>query len=311
VKKLNVAHNSGTRIKPDTSKQTATVQELNADVTKQSEPAVEADVTDESQLVIEHMPLVRAIAQQIRTRLPRHIATNDLVQAGTIGLIYASRRFNRARGVSFASYARWRIRGAILDGLRELDWASRGLRRNSRLVEGAELRLAQSMNRAPSPSEIANAIGWTTTKLQRLMREVDGSHPRDLDAESAPAELSPVQQSTEGPYRSTLRHEIQRLLAQAIANLPEQQQQVLALRYYEEATNQEVSSLLRVTESRVSQIHTAALVTLRKRLVRHLAGTEGELQRPPFATGELTTRHCANPEQNASSSGLERGTHEV
>jgi RNA polymerase sigma factor for flagellar operon FliA len=223
-------------------------------------------------VLMEQLPQVRYIARRIHERLPRHVPLEDLVHAGVLGLIDALNKFDPAKHVQFSSYAKFRIRGAILDSLRALDWSPRELRRKGRLVEEACNQLASRLGRAPSESEIAREMNLDLRELQSLLAELDGlelgslrvESPRDGRDEDLSESLPGA--PDENPFSACLRSETRQLLMAAIAELPEKERQVLSLYYYDELTMKEVGAVLGVGESRVSQIHSLAMVRLRARL---------------------------------------------
>jgi RNA polymerase sigma factor FliA len=227
---------------------------------------------ERERLLMEQLPQVRYIARRIHERLPRHVPFEDLVHAGVIGLIDALHKFDREKHVQFASYAKFRIRGAILDSLREMDWSPRDLRRKARQLEEAHNRLRCELGRNPSEHELAAELGLDLRQLQLLLGELDrlevGSlkvhSPRDGKEEDLCEYLPNDPEDT--PLLLCLRSEMKELLARAIEELPEKERQVLALYYFEELTMKEVGAVLGVGESRVSQIHSMAVIRLRARL---------------------------------------------
>lgn len=227
---------------------------------------------EREQLLLEQLPQVRYIARRIHERLPRHVPFEDLVHAGVLGLIDALHKFDRTKHVQFGSYAKFRIRGAILDSLREMDWSPRDLRRKARQVEEAHNKLRSQLNRNPSESELAVELGMDLRGLQVLLGEIDGLEVGSLRVVSPQGgkeedlcEYLP-DHPEETPLLQCLRSEMKELLTRAIGDLPEKERQVLALYYYEELTMKKVGSVLGVGESRVSQIHSMALIRLRARL---------------------------------------------
>ena len=227
---------------------------------------------------MEHLPLVHSIARRIRHRLPPHVQLEDLVHAGVLGLIDAVDKFNPDKHVQFKSYARFRIQGAIVDSLRELDWAPRALRKRAREIEEAREKLRFRLGRAPTEPEVAGELGIDLRKLQRLLKSVweanlcspqqalsfEGNRQEEFGADQAPAEA-------EDPFDMCLRGEVNRLLARAIADLPPRGRRVLALYYFEDWTMKDVARALGVCEARISQIHSSTLVPLRARLEELLA----------------------------------------
>jgi len=230
------------------------------------------DEEERERLLLEQLPQVRYIARRIHERLPRHVPFEDLVHAGVIGLIDALHKFDQAKHVQFGSYAKFRIRGAILDSLREMDWSPRDLRRKARRLEEANHALRARLGRNPSEVELAAELGLDLHGLQILLGEIDGLEVGSLRVQSQRdgkeedlCEYLP-DDPEETPLLLCLRSEMKELLSRAIEDLPEKERQVLALYYYEELTMKEVGAVLGVGESRVSQIHTMAVVRLRARL---------------------------------------------
>jgi len=227
---------------------------------------------EREQRLMEQLPQVRYIARRIHERLPRHVPFEDLVHAGVIGLIDAFQKYDAGKHVQFASYAKFRIRGAILDSLREMDWSPRDLRRKARQLEEAHSRLCSELGRNPTEQEMAQHLGLDLHGLQLLLGEIDGLEvgslrvvsPRDGVEEDLCEYLPDDREET--PLRVCLRSEMKELLTRAIEELPEKERQVLALYYFEELTMKEVGAVLGVGESRVSQIHSMAVIRLRARL---------------------------------------------
>jgi RNA polymerase sigma factor FliA len=189
-----------------------------------------------------------------------------------IGLIDALNKFDHSKHVLFSSYAKFRIRGAILDSLREMDWGPRELRRKARKIEEAHRTLSLALSRAPSESEMAAELGLELKTFQQLLGELDGleigslrvESPWDGKEEDLCDYLPNAPEDT--PFMRCLRSEMKDLLARVIAELPEKEQQVLSLYYFEELTMKEVGAVLGIGESRVSQVHSLAVVRLRARL---------------------------------------------
>ena len=244
-------------------------------MSKSAQTAYEAQVQTEEErdrILLEQLPQVRYIARRIHERLPQHVPFEDLVHSGVLGLIDALNKFDTCKHVQFASYAKHRIRGAILDSLRELDWSPRELRRKARLLEQTHARLDTELGRAATESEIADALGMTLAELQQLLTELDGleitsfaPEPGDDHRDDDASASIPATEEF-NPFRLCLDNERKRLLAHALGELPERERQVLVLYYYEELTMKEVGAVLGVGESRVSQIHSLAITRLRARL---------------------------------------------
>jgi len=227
---------------------------------------------ERNRILLEQLPQVRYLARRIHERLPSHVPFEDLVHAGVIGLIDALNKFDSSKHVQFASYAKFRIRGAILDSLREMDWGPRELRRKARRIEEAHRKLSLSLNRAPSENEMAAELKMSLHEFQHLLTELDSLEIGSLRMESPwdgkEEDLCDYIPSPpeETPFFRCLRSEMKELLARVIAELPEKEQQVLSLYYFEELTMKEVGAVLGIGESRVSQIHSLAVVRLRSRL---------------------------------------------
>jgi RNA polymerase sigma factor for flagellar operon FliA len=234
--------------------------------------AIESDgATERDLLLMEHLPTVRYLARRIHERLPQHVELDDLVSAGVIGLIDAFSKFDHGKKVQFKSYAQFRIRGAILDSLRTLDWSPRDLRRKGRAVEEAIRSVTHRVGRAPSEPEIAKEMKLTLAEYQLLLGDLKGLEIGSLHMErsedSGDEELAYIPGSPEDdPLFRCLKGEMKQRLADAIDELPEKERMVLTLYYYEELTMKEIGLTLGVVESRVSQIHSSAVVRLRTAL---------------------------------------------
>ncbi|MGA9042956.1 MAG: FliA/WhiG family RNA polymerase sigma factor [Terriglobales bacterium] len=248
------------------------------------------DEAEREHLLMEQLPQVKYIARRIHERLPRHVPLDDLIHAGVVGLIDALHKFDHNKQVQFGSYAKFRIRGAILDSLREMDWSPRDLRRKGRRLEEAHNKLRSELGRNPTEPELAAELEMDLHGLQTLLGEINGlevgslrvQSPRDGKEEDL-CEYLP-NDADETPLILCLRSEMKGLLARAIEELPEKERQVLALYYYEELTMKEVGAVLGVGESRVSQIHSMAVVRLRARL-SELTNTPTEPENSARAAG--------------------------
>ena len=219
-------------------------------------------------VIIEHLPIVRFLARRIHERLPHQVDIEDLVSSGVLGLIDALQKFDPGKKVQFRSYAQFRIRGAILDSLRTLDWSPRDLRRKGRSVEEAIRALTVRFGRPPSESEVAAELGMELGEYQTLLGELKGLEIGTLHAErsedSGEEELAYIPNSPEeDPLFCCLKGELQARLANAIEQLPERERLVMTLYYFEEMTMKEIGLTLGVVESRVSQIHASAVLHLR------------------------------------------------
>jgi RNA polymerase sigma factor for flagellar operon FliA len=236
---------------------------------------------DRDRLLIEHLPTVRYVARRIHERLPQHVELDDLISAGVVGLIDAFSKFDHGKKVQFKSYAQFRIRGAILDSLRTLDWSPRELRRKGRAVEEALRASTHRLGRAPSEPEVAQEMGLSLVEYQTLLGELKGLEIGSLHMErsedSGDDELTYIPgPPEEDPLFRCLKGEMKQRLTDAIEELPEKERMVLTLYYYEELTMKEIGLTLGVVESRVSQIHSSAVTRLRSSL-RSLAGKSPRL----------------------------------
>ncbi|MGC2614170.1 MAG: FliA/WhiG family RNA polymerase sigma factor [Terracidiphilus sp.] len=226
---------------------------------------------EQERLLLEHLPIVRFLARRIHERLPQHVDIEDLISAGVVGLMDAFTKFDPAKKVQFRSYAQFRIRGAILDSLRTLDWSPRALRRRGRAAEEAVRALTARLGRSPGESEVAAEMGVSLEDYQSLLGDLKGLEIGTLHVEhnedSGEEELAYVPgRPEEDPLFCCLRGELQEKLTEAIERLPERERLVMTLYYFEELTMREIGLALGVVESRVSQIHASALVHLRAAL---------------------------------------------
>lgn len=228
--------------------------------------------SNSEQMLLEQLPQVKYIARRIHERLPQHVPFDDLLHAGIVGLIDAMHKYDAGKNVRFASYAKFRIRGAILDSLRDMDWSPRDLRRKARRLETAMQKLQTELGRSASEPELAQAMGMTLEEFQHMLDEIRGLEIGSLQIESLEdgreTDLSETipGPADQDPLSLYLQGERKQMLAEAIAELPEREQQVLALYYQEELTMKEVGAVLGVGESRVSQIHSVAVARLRAAL---------------------------------------------
>jgi RNA polymerase sigma factor for flagellar operon FliA len=234
---------------------------------------------ERNQLVMEELPQVQFIARRIHERLPQHVPLEDLVQAGVIGLIDAVRSYDSSRGVQLRSFAQFRIRGAIVDSLRELDWGSRRLRHRGRKIDEALTILEAKLGRRPTDEELAEEAGVTIEELHHVLAQLDGLEIIGQQVESPidPSEVQDIIESAPGndeenPFALFARAELKEQLAEAIGTLTKKEQLVLSLYYWEELTMREVAAVLGIARSRVSQLHSAALFKLRNSLGRATAG---------------------------------------
>jgi RNA polymerase sigma factor for flagellar operon FliA len=238
---------------------------------------------EQERVLLEHLPIVRFLARRIHERLPQHVEIEDLISAGVVGLMDAFAKFDPAKKVQFRSYAQFRIRGAILDSLRELDWSPRELRRKGRAVEEAIRVVTARLGRAPGENEVAGEMGLELDEYQQLLGDLKGLEIGTLHIEhnedSGEEELAYVPgRPEEDPLFRCLRGELEERLTEAITHLPERERLVMTLYYYEEMTMREIGLALGVVESRVSQVHASAVAHLRAGLKDLVA--RGSFSRP-------------------------------
>lgn len=226
-----------------------------------------------TQLLDRYLGLVHHVARQVAARVSDVVEVDDLVSAGTLGLVQALEGFDLSRGLAFSTFAMRRIRGSILDELRSRDWVPRSVRAKGRQMAAAVAQLEASLGRAPEPREVANALALDLGTYWRWREEIDGAVLVSLDgsvtldhAESASLEETMSDPNVQSPTERLSQEETVAGLRQAIGMLPPKERTVLALYYYEELNLRQIAEVLHVTESRVSQIRTQALKRLRQRM---------------------------------------------
>jgi len=234
-------------------------------------------------LINETLPLIKHIAHRVATRLPANIEMRDLINAGVIGLLDAIEKFEPERNVKFKTYAEVRIRGAILDSLRNLDWAPRSLRKKSKDLEKIYADLSQKLGRPATDEEVSEAMGEDIEDFHALVDQLHGltigSFENLSDSEDSENYINYYpDDGSNDPYAKFESNELTSMLAQAIEELPEKERLVLSLYYYEEFTMKEIGALLGVNESRVSQLHTKATLRLRGRLSKVVPNVEAILR---------------------------------
>ena len=242
------------------------------------------DVDERNKLVVRELPQVYYVASRIRERLPKNVELEDLVQAGVIGLLEACRSYDGSKDAQFSTFAKFRIRGAILDSLRKLDWGSRTLRRRGREISSTIVKLESQLGRKPDEEEIAEDMQMGLDELQDMQTQLDGLHlvgqltnSTNDHAESYDLIESAPSTGEDNPFELCLKGERKEQLAEAVSQMSEREQLILSLYYNEELTMMEVSKIVGIAVSRVSQIHAAAMVKLRASL-QHLR--EGAAVKP-------------------------------
>jgi RNA polymerase sigma factor for flagellar operon FliA len=244
--------------------------------------AQSARLETRDELVMQNVALVKTLAQRLAQRLPSQVQVEDLVSAGVLGLIEAAGRYKSTLGVPFQAFARRRIHGAMLDALRDLDWAPRSLRRLRRDVDSAIAAARARYGREPEEQEIAAALGMTVAQYERAieqLRTLELAAARELDAPAADG--TPLLEFCVDPGESQVhtieKQELRTHLAKAIGQLPERERQILALYYEEELTLAEIGEVIGVCESRVCQLRGLAVSRLRT-MLRTSLGLEERAQ---------------------------------
>jgi RNA polymerase sigma factor FliA len=253
------------------------------------------DIDQRNELVMRELPQVYYVAARIRERLPKHVDMEDLVQAGVIGLLDACRNYDTEKDAQFSTFAKHRIRGSILDSLRKLDWGSRTLRRKGREISASTGKLERQLGRHPSEEEIAADLKMRVDELQNTLTQLDGlflvgqmANVAGDDADSFDLIESAPSGGKDNPFELCLEGEMKVQLAAAVSRMSEREQLILSLYYYEELTMKEVSEVVGIAVSRVSQIHAAAMLKLRVSLA-HLRESPSTLADGP-STSKLNHR---------------------
>ena len=223
------------------------------------------------QLILDHLPQVKLIARRIHERLPVSVSLDDLISTGIVGLIAAIDRYDPAHDVKLKTYAEYKIRGAILDSLRELDWAPRQQRKRAKLIESAIAVLEQRFQRSPAEDEIANHLNLSMEEYQDWLSDARGLTLGSLEnsgTEEEGRDLLRYVSDTEESWPSYLfeRSELERLLARSIDRMPHIEKTVLSLYYYEELTLREIAQVVDLHESRISQLKSQAILRLRSQM---------------------------------------------
>lgn len=225
---------------------------------------------DKDQLVERFAPLVKRIANHLMARLPASVQIDDLVQNGMIGLLDAIGRFEAGMGAQFETYAAQRVRGAMIDGLRENDWLSRSLRRDFRRIESAVAQLEQKNGRPPNESELAAALGMALADYQKMLQDARGHQLIYFEDMVVDGEEDFLERhftsDADDPVQLLSQQSVQTLLVQGIEALPEREKLMMALYYEQDFNLREIGEIMGVTESRVCQLHSQAVARLRARL---------------------------------------------
>jgi len=235
----------------------------------------DGDPNARERLVVAYSPLVKYVSGRMASGLPAHVEEADLISYGLVGLINAIERFELEREIKFETYASTRIKGSIIDEPRSLDWVPRSVRAKARQIERANAKLEHELQRAPTDEEMARALEMSLEEFQDALLQISNSTVAALDelwtvSDSTGDQVSLLDtltdESAPDPAAAMDQTELKDRVADAIARLPEREKLVVALYYYENLTLREIGEVLGVTESRVSQLHTKAVLRLRSRL---------------------------------------------
>jgi RNA polymerase sigma factor for flagellar operon FliA len=233
----------------------------------------------ENSLVQKYLPLVSAVVNRLAMTLPEHVDHDDLYSVGLIGLLQALRNYNPTCGTSFETYARVRIRGAMLDELRRMDWVPRTIHEKARRIKGVLAELEQKLGKTPTEAQMAKAMKLSLKEYEELLDEVRPAAFVCLDAVSASddGDSGPLyeviaDQTHEGPVEKVSNNELKQVIFERLKELPEMQRKVLALYYLEDMHLREIAEVFKLTESRICQIHAQAILSIRSYLQRFETG---------------------------------------
>ena len=227
----------------------------------------------EAGLVEEYLPLVKSVVGRLQMSLPSHVDAEDLYSAGLVGLLDAIRHYNPKLGSTFETYARVRIRGAVFDELRRMDWVPRSIHSKAKKVQEAIKTLEQKKRRTPTDAEVAAALGISLDEYEQLIEEIRPATFVCLDAaandesDNAPTQYEAFADAKqENPLDGVARNEMAEIIADRLGHLPKMQRQVLALYYFEDMRLREIAEIFGLTESRICQIHSQAILSLKVQL---------------------------------------------
>ena len=231
----------------------------------------EGDAAARETLIIHYMRVVKFIAGRMAIHVPNNVEMGDLIGWGVLGLMDAVEKFDHTQDIKFSTYASIRIRGAVIDQIRSLDWAPRSLRNMARKVGAARDKLRHDLGREPATGELATELGTPPEKIEETMAQLQTAQILSLDDYLPSEDSSEVRKldvtlntSAPSPLQAAEMNERQERIVKAILELPDQQQKVLNLYYYEDLTLKEIGAVLEVSESRISQVHSAAMKRLRQ-----------------------------------------------
>lgn len=243
--------------------------------------AAETSSEERERLIMEHLPQVRLIARRIHERLPESISLDDLISTGIVGLISAIDRFDPRHNVKLKTYAEYKIRGAILDSLRDLDWAPRQQRKRAKQIEAAIAELEQAMQRTPAEEEIAARLGIPLAEYHEWLVDIRGVNLGSLESTSGDEDNRDLlkfisDDESAWPSRLLERSELEKLLARALEKMPPIERTVLSLYYHEELTLREISKVVKLHESRISQLKSQGVLRLRAYIEKRWPMTRGQ-----------------------------------
>ncbi len=232
------------------------------------------DLQKRNELILKYTPLIKYVAGRLAMRLPPNVDVNDLISAGVMGLIDALNRYDPSRNIQFKTFAEFRIRGAMLDELRSLDWVPRSVRKKAALLEKTYAELEQKLERPAEDDEVAEALGISLEEFYRMLEETRGVS--FVDIESIRRKIPDLNEddifdliidpNQTDPFDDCRLQELRDILAEAISELPEKEKLVVSLYYYEGLTMREIGEILGYTESRISQLHSKAISRLRAKI---------------------------------------------
>ena len=221
------------------------------------------------ELIMTYAPLVKFIAERMAIRMPSHISKDDLTSAGIIGLFDAIDNYDSSRGIKFETYAFYRIKGAILDEMRRLDWIPRSVRKEGQEIEVAITAIRVKLGRDPEDHEIALELRVSLESYFKMIDKAKGINLMSLDESvtgSSDTAVNKMKSKTPSPLDELNKNEVKRVIADALSKLSEKEQLVVSLYYFDELTLKEIARVMGLTESRISQVHSKAIITLRAKL---------------------------------------------
>ncbi len=261
-----------------------------------------ADNSAENALVEQYLPLVRSVLGRLAISLPRHVDPDDLNSAGLLGLLQALRNYDPSCDTAFEAYARLRIRGAMLDELRHMDWVPRTVHEKARRLQDAVMRLEQELGHTPTGVEVARALRLSPSEYEELLNDVRPATFVCLDAvgpdQDGPGLAEAISDPAQtGPLEEVSHNELKQLIRERLADLPPQQRKVMALYYGEGLNLREIALLLGLTESRICQVHSQAILSIRayiQRVENGVAAVRAKRTEPPaLAARQLGLQSCS------------------